>query len=123
MEISFWNYHGYIVSDSGEGTSGDADTWLRIRLDENETFQIHKNEPNEEGYTEEIQTFYRQGDYVISEVEEDSRDCDGRHSSHRIHRCHVSMLQARITPEGVLIPKWERIEASQRDYAAEAAGY
>lgn len=56
----------------------------------------------------------------------DGRDCDGRLRQHCESSCIVTRLGGGPRDEdhpGVVYPAWERVSASQRDYAAEAMGY
>jgi hypothetical protein len=65
--------------------------------------------PTEEGYYR-CETVYAYTDGIVyRDTYTDSRDCDGRYSMH--------------TAEQLIDGKWERVNASQRDYSAEAAGY
>jgi predicted RNA-binding Zn-ribbon protein involved in translation (DUF1610 family) len=109
--------------------------------------------PTEEGYSAEGCLWYwPSGDsFIYRDSWTDGRDCDGRLSTDTSCRVHVNDLRARAyatcpkcgqhierdtrrgicfycgrLPVGVewtRVPRWERLDSSQRDYAAEAAGY
>ena len=81
---------------------------------------------SEEGWDAEYETWLLEDGVVTSTVDTDGCDCDGRLSTHQSFVCPVERLQDGHQPEeypDVVYPAWEREEASQRDYAAEAAGY
>ena len=80
----------------------------------------------DEGWSSEFATWEFDGEYVTRDCGTDGRDCDGRLSSAHVARCHVSRLRAHSYDiDGVIYhaPDWDTVEHSQRDYAAEAAGY
>lgn len=78
--------------------------------------------PDEEGWHSEGETLeYRDGG-IHCVAWTDGRDCDGRMSTERLLFCPLERLKAREY-EGLLLPDWERVSSSQRDYQAEAAGY
>lgn len=97
-------------------------------------------EPTEEGF-HAVHTRWEldeEGGRVVCTQDTDGRDCDGRHSTHEVEACPLADLagfQPRAPTtwvgdkavEGAVepfqTPIWTRIEGSQRDYAAEAAGY
>lgn len=74
---------------------------------------------------------------IVAEFHETGADCDGGYEHHHINYCLPAELEAGqpardhsantvfespIIP-GIVYPKWQKKEAYQRDYAAEAAGY
>ena len=78
----------------------------------------------DEGYSAEMETWSNDGFTLSRESGSDGRDCDGRLSSYCETRCPIADLQAGYRDEnGIAFPQWELIDESQRDYAAEAAGY
>jgi hypothetical protein len=50
-------------------------------------------------------------------------DCDGRLDRYSEYECHVRELDARHLENELYLPNWKLLEASQRDYTAEAMGY
>lgn len=86
--------------------------------------------PTEEGWHWESETYVWRpnddfGGFVEVEAVSDGVDCDGRLS--RYHTC-VSPSDRLAWRPGyrdphVRLPDWQRVAASQRDYAAEAMGY
>jgi len=86
-----------------------------------------------EGSHAEVRTWEFYGDRVTELMSTTDYDCDGRLDQDRLFGCPVDLLRAREpypddSPRDevwswVMWPAWERISASQRDYAAEEAGY
>jgi hypothetical protein len=63
---------------------------------------------------------------IVRESESDGTDCDGRMSTE--HEGHATLDQLRtnaalLSSFGLLFPTWTEDDHSQRDYAAERAGY
>lgn len=85
---------------------GEATGWRTARM-------------TEEGWESEDRYWHHQGDRVVSEIATDGVDCDGRLSSY--YRCSCPVERLRSGYEG--FPDWEKEEAGQRDYFAEAMGY
>lgn len=56
---------------------------------------------------------------------EDQLDCDGRLDRYGTYSCRLSDLKALESQDDytVVYPRWSHANSSQRDYAAEAAGY
>ena len=78
--------------------------------------------PDDEGFEYVSDEYVLENGVVIRNTYTESRDCDGRMSSHVRSVCPVGRLSVREF-EGDKLPDWERSDASQRDYSAEAAGY
>lgn len=97
---------------------------VHITLRPGGSIELFEGGPSEEGYCYMRSLFTFDGTQVISEWEENSRDCDGRLERYTESRCHVARLhEGWIDPDGLAFPAWERVDASQRDHSAEAAGY
>jgi hypothetical protein len=77
----------------------------------------------EEGFCRIEERYELDGFFVRNVREESGADCDGHYSRTNVYECVVHDLAAHITPDKVGVPKWERVSARQRDYAAEAMGY
>lgn len=75
--------------------------------------------PTDEGYEWERTIYEFDGYYVTATYAHESSCCDGRFSSNREMRCPVGLLRASKRRS----PMWEKVNSSQRDYFAEAAGY
>ena len=72
---------------------------------------------HEEGWSYNHITWRLEGGLLSREMTTEARDCDGRHT-------HYSDTEARIEDiDSERRPAWNRVGESQRDYAAEAAGY
>lgn len=96
-----------------------------IRLSRNNPqYHFHKSWNHEEGWSSFSEGFRLEtredGDWVVNQVLEDGRDCDGRLSRYMELECNVKDL--RNGYKGIY-PKWEKVEEHQRDYSAEAMGY
>ena len=108
MRVRFWTYHN------------DAD--VRLTLTNGQTIALVRGGPTDEGYSHESVRFTLEGDTVVQEYDSDARDCDGRFSTSGTAECRIDRLDAHQY-NGQGYPKWERVDASQRDYSAEAMGY
>jgi len=72
--------------------------------------------PTEEGYCWSQETWEHTGRYVVRCWAEESKDCDGRYDRYARSRVKISEIKDHFA-------EWESDGSSQRDYAAEAAGY
>jgi hypothetical protein len=102
-------------------------TWInqspvRLALRDGQSITHYKCEETEEGYHDDLVTWWREGDTIFCQHDSSGRDCDGRVSSSRLCVSSGDDLDANIQEEASY-PHWTRVNASQRDYAAEAAGY
>ena len=79
----------------------------------------------EEGWESEWVIWEHAGDKVLRESGADGTDCDGRLSTFNEYVCPLNKLHwGGWGGEGIgRFPEWEKLDSSQRDYAAEAAGY
>ena len=105
--------------------------WVKLTLRPGETIVLLDGGPTEEGWFREAIFFEHTGDGVTREAGFEALDCDGRLDRFDDSYCPLDALSARDTfanyacaeNDGIFAPAWERQAASQRDYAAEAAGY
>lgn len=94
-----------------------------IILGEGEHQSYSEGGPTEEGYDYTHISFTHEGDKIVMGIENTGRDCDGRIDCSSEFTCDLDKLAGHENPDGILVPIWERVSASQRDYSAEAAGY
>jgi hypothetical protein len=100
------------------------DGQVRITLRPGQSLHWGKSWRHEEGWSSEGETWTHVGTAVERDAWTDGRDCDGRMSTYTRLSCAMDRLTARTVDEDrEPYPDWERIESSQRDYQAEAAGY
>ena len=116
--------------------------WVKLTLLPGQSLTHWTGGDTDEGYSYSAETYTHDDDRVICTQTTDSRDCDGRLDSARESACLLSELRARdmgdvdecgqwqadefvACPEnsGIFAPRWHKVSACQRDYAAEAAGY
>lgn len=119
--------------------------WVKLSLREGDTIEHREGGATDEGYSVTYLTYEYDGQTVTRTAHTDSRDCDGRMSQTTVVECAVDRLATRApyvpSPEeftptaqrpydetyqpcaGAMFPTWERVNASQRDYSAEAMGY
>jgi hypothetical protein len=99
--------------------------WVKITLRPGQQLHHSSGGPTDEGYHWVASTWEHDHDQVRMIEASRSRDCDGRLDTYTEHVCPLAELNAKPwdpSPSG-RIPKWRRVNSSQRDYAAEAAGY
>lgn len=98
---------------------------VRLSLKDGQTVSHVTARSTEEGWQWSAVRYTRRGDWVICEAESAERDCDGRLDRSSVTRCHVRELERGYHNEidDIHYPRWRRVSAGQRDYAAEAAGY
>lgn len=113
----FWEY-----------VNGDV---VKITLKPGQTLHWRQAHQTDEGWSSEEHTWSYVADplvpHVLNEYVNDGRDCDGRLTRFTDSECLLDLLQAgnesyAIDPP-VRYPAWQKVGSSQRDYAAEAAGY
>ncbi|MBR0998800.1 hypothetical protein ABIF65_003718 [Bradyrhizobium japonicum] len=107
----FWHYH-----KSGA---------VKIKLRPGQTVHHSHGGRTDEGWHRESNAFQFDGRTVTVEWCNDGADCDGRLTRSGISHCAADRLTAGYhdTETGESFPDWQEGESSQRDYAAEAAGY
>jgi hypothetical protein len=102
------------------------DGFIRLSLKPGQTLSFGKRYGTDEGWHSESESFEHCGEYVALHWGSDGVDCDGRLSRGGELHCPLNQLAARYVedgPRGYDLPEWEKVEESQRDYSAEAAGY
>jgi hypothetical protein len=100
------------------------DGQVRITLRPGQTRHWARSYPTDEGWNAEGETWTHEGDHVARTSWTDGRDCDGRMSTDTRLECALERLtDRRDSPDWEPSPDWLRVESSQRDYQAEAAGY
>ena len=119
-KVTFWSYFEMITDEENRS---EADVYHRITLEPGETFRVSIGGTHEEGYCTEHITYTHECTYIRREIFTQSRDCDGRHNDFRTLVCNLDKLESYKNGSGIMIPDWELVSNSQRDYTAEAAGY
>ena len=81
----------------------------------------------DEGWSSEAAhyIYYAHDAVVAQERQIDGCDCDGRLTQFCASECPMSELNSGVASEidGMVYPNWRDMCRSQRDYAAESAGY
>lgn len=95
---------------------------IKVTLHPGEVVSWSTGGPDDEGWHSEGEILEYADGGISRTAWTDGRDCDGRLSTETRLFCPMERLHSREY-EGLLLPDWERIESSQRDYQAEAAGY
>jgi hypothetical protein len=117
---------------------------VRLRLEPGQSIELEDGGPTDEGWSysstilelEKARTVdplnIASGWIVTLDYRSESRCCDGRMDSEHQSYCPIEELAAWNMAEQYpgqgyenhpLLPQWHHAESSQRDYAAEAAGY
>ena len=101
--------------------------WVKLSLRPEHVLEWERHHRHEEGYTLEMCRWEAEGTKVIRTWYEEGRDCDGRLDRECVTWCPYSQLKSnrptKDIPKEILRPNWQIMSKSQRDYAAEAAGY
>lgn len=104
--------------------------WVKLTLRPEQMLEWYRWARHDEGWSSESIQWKHAMDRVVRESETDGTDCDGRLTQRTVTECLLERLtlctahkssEREWTPVGV--PEWEQVEASQRDYFAEAMGY
>lgn len=108
---------------------------VKIKLRKGQTAYHVDGGPTDEGYSYTTRTWHFDGDGVSLTAFTDARDCDGRIQHHHESYCLLRELAAGYCAANygstehdsdtysLRFPRWMPVKASQRDFAAEAAGY
>lgn len=103
------------------------DGFVKLSLRPGDVLTWGTGGPNEEGWSSRTNQWRHDGTRVVHTLNTDQRDCDGRLSTHNVEAAqrYDLAIHRRIGDDGVAVrlPAWENLDSSQRDYAAEAAGY
>jgi hypothetical protein len=104
--------------------------FVKITLKPNQQLKWGFRKPTDEGYHAEYYIWEHQGNRLVEDLYTESRDCDGKGSSHDVYEFDLFAAKVefgRVTNDeiGPLLPRpdWQRVRSSQRDYSAEAMGY
>ncbi len=99
-----------------------------------EKVTLHSYVPDEEGYSDHTEEYWYEDGHIVCESTTHARDCDGpldRYCTVKASVVELDVFQPKAWEidlrgrlrETKLVPKWESVEASQRDHYAEAMGY
>lgn len=97
--------------------------------DRDDCVSLYHGAKHEEGFAEQIESYWIDGDYLYCQYYTRGRDCDGYIEDTYTSRCYLGLLRARRPhPDhcepGIMLPEWESFGSSQHyDEYAEAAGY
>jgi len=117
--------------------------WVKLTLRAGDTIAHREGGAHDEGYSVTFTSYEYDGKTVTREAHTDARDCDGRMSYSTVVECRVRKLASRapyvdrdFVPTlhalhdetycpfpGAMLPSWEAVKRSQRDYRAESMGY
>jgi hypothetical protein len=114
--VRFWVWHAGIKRYPEDETRAGL---VRVHVTRRRSITVDTYLPNEEGYFQMEEHYSLSGMKVFRDTDTTSRDCDGRFDTHRVDWCHV--VPVRVI--GQLEAAWNELARSQRDHAAEAAGY
>lgn len=109
------------------------DGWVKLTLKPGQTLGYTRGGRHDEGWFRESVTWElaEDGSEVIRQSDSDGTDCDGRMSHSSTDSATRDKLRAvdqfATYPVacnlGIYRPAWSEVEASQRDYSAEAMNY
>ena len=118
----FWVYH-----------QNDECRWtpVKITLKPGDTFEHGYSYSHDEGWASGLHSYHYDGATISVSRDEESTDCDGRHSSGYVGFCTIQSLNDSPnrrwvdddTGQTYVQPAWTATETAQRDYRAEEAGY
>jgi hypothetical protein len=99
--------------------------WVRLTLRPGESCEWHTSCATDEGWRSEYRSWANDGSAIVSEFVTRERDCDGLFDRCGESECPLTELQSRSDEytDGLSVPAWRSLDARQRDYSAEAAGY
>lgn len=97
---------------------------VRITLKPGQRLEWYTRSRHDEGWSSEYMAWKWDGNMLTRESETDGRDCDGRFSTQQtVISRDLNGRTVEIDGDTWTAPEWERVDASQRDYSAEAANY
>lgn len=100
------------------------DGFVRLKLNPGQSVVAWRGGPTDEGYSRTVETYAYDGAIVSRTIEEDGRDCDGRHEYFWEGFCEFTLLKSRAAEGEIFgVPAWEETCKGQRDHFAEAMGY
>lgn len=106
------------------------DGWVKITLKPEQTLEFYSGGQTDEGFSNSWESWEHEGDRVVYNITNDSRDCDGRHGTHYGYECGIGNMASREpncmfpdewNPPG--LPEWTEVRSRNYDQSAEAAGY
>lgn len=101
--------------------------YVRLSLRGGDLIELFEGGQTDEGSEATWTTYSRVGDVITCDSQSSGRDCDGAHSS--AWECETTIRDLTAAepiewnPERPPMPQWRAVDSSQRDYAAESAGY
>ena len=111
-----------------------ADSWVKIKIRAGQTLRHENFYRHSEGWTLEARVWHYDGERLTLEAVYDGTDCDGRLT--RGSEMEATALrpyqETRWNPETYLyepfgptylVPDYQELGSSQRDYSAESMGY
>lgn len=100
------------------------DGWVKLTLRPEQKLECGWRKPTDEGWSSYYESWEHDGSGVLCQSEDDGVDCDGRLTRNWEGYCPLERLSWVETDDlEVNRPAWERGNAYQRDYSAEACGY
>ena len=93
--------------------------WVTITLSPGEELNWGRGGQTDEGWESTRYSWLLEGGNIHRTIVYDGADCDGRLT--RFNECMARVED--ISTDGKRRVEWASFESSQRDYAAEAAGY
>ena len=126
-EVTVANQHtpGLVQFTFNDWTE-DWETLREITVEEGgKRISFSSGGPNEEGYSYTVREYWAEDGIVYRREITQSKDCDGRIDRECVTTWdgETYRLDDTVLEYGQPLPHWERQDASQRDYSAEAAGY
>ncbi len=122
MRANFWIWDSQLDSYRGISLAAEGDK-----------LELSTGGPCDEGSSHDAETYTHCGDHVRLDYASWGSDCDGRYSSGGVLLCPLDRLAVNAPLAVVygecapidcpLMPDWQKEDAYQRDYTAEAAGY
>ena len=105
--------------------------YVKITLRPEQMLEWSISGPTDEGWAWEYHSWSHEGSCIKHECDTAARDCDGRFDQNTKSQTSVTKLvdhaayQEPLDHVGnvIMLPSWEPVTSSQRDYTAEAAGY
>lgn len=101
--------------------------YVKLTLRPGQTLRHHQSWDTDEGWASESNEWHYcdESGKVFNNNCTDGRDCDGRltRSCSSFFAVGLERCGNAADEDGIRYPMWERLRASQRDYAAEAMGY
>ena len=115
MNARFWIWH--------------RESFVKLTVPHDGEINLSDGYRTEEGYHSEHERYWIEDGFLMRESDSYDQDCDGPLERFCTCCCPLGDLQVREPHEdlpggeGVLLPEWQRVSASQRDHWAELAGY